>query len=206
MANLLDQLLSITGLKAPATGGSDSIYRDDGSTGVEKYLARQTEDEIQTTTTGGSLTGVAKYLDKQEKVTAPSASAKPVSGVDKYLQKQTSVKKKPAAATKKPAAATKKASKPVAKKAAPAKKRAPAKKAKPAAAPKKAAPKASASGTTDISINTRCQAGTAKGTQCKRTSQLTQIQRTINKQKYKVTVCSQHDNSSFKPYDGLIKN
>jgi hypothetical protein len=201
MANLLDQLLSITGLKAPATGGSDSIYRDDGSTGVEKYLARQAEDEIQTTTTEGSLTGVAKYLDKQEKqqkVTAPSASAKPVSGVDKYLQKKTSVKKKPAAATKK-------ASKPVAKKSAPAKKRAPAKKAKPAAAaPKKAAPKAS--GTTDISINTRCQAGTAKGTQCKRTSQLTQIQRTINKQKYKVTVCSQHDNSSFKPYDGLIKS
>jgi hypothetical protein len=204
MANLLDQLLSITGLKAPATGGSDSIYRDDGSTGVEKYLARQAEDEIHTTTTGGSLTGVAKYLDKQDKqqkVTAPSASVKPVSGVDKYLQKKTSVKKKPVAATKK-------ASKPVAKKSAPAKKRALAKKAKPkpaAAAQKKAAPKA-ASGTTDISINTRCQAGTAKGTQCKRSSQLTQIQRTINKQKYKVTVCSQHDNSSFKPYDGLIKN
>lgn len=200
MANLLDQLLSITGLKAPATGRSDSIYRDDGSTGVEKYLARQAE-EIQTTTTGGSLSGVAKYLDKQEKqgkVTVPSA--KPVSSVDKYLQKQTSVKKKPAAATKK-------ASKPVvAKKPAPAKKRAPAKKAKPkpaAAAPKKAASKTS--GIIDISINTRCQAGTAKGTQCKRTSQLTQIQRTINKQKYKLTVCSQHDISSFKPYDGLIK-
>ncbi len=92
MANLLDQLLSITGLKAPATGGSDSIYRDDGSTGVEKYLARQAE-KIQTTTAGGGSTGVAKYLDKQEKVTAPSASAKSASGVDKYLQNRLALKR-----------------------------------------------------------------------------------------------------------------
>ena len=52
---------------------------------------------------------------------------------------------------------------------------------------------------------TQCQAGTAKGSQCNRTANLTQINRTINKQKYRFAVCNQHNNPSFKPYQPLIK-
>ena len=52
---------------------------------------------------------------------------------------------------------------------------------------------------------TQCQASTAKGSQCNRTANLTQINRTINKQKYRFSVCNQHNNQSFKPYQSLIK-
>lgn len=52
---------------------------------------------------------------------------------------------------------------------------------------------------------TQCQASTAKGSQCNRSANLTHINRTINKQKYRFAVCNQHNNQSFKPYQSLIK-
>ncbi len=222
MANLIDQLLSATGLKAPASEGSQSKYRDDGKTGVERYLATQAEQEVQKAASEKVLTGVEKYLQKQadagegtevehaKKVSAPATGVakylekqakvvttapikKPVSGVDKYIAEHPEAKKKPAVAPKRKA-------KPVAKKPAPAKKARPK-----SSAATKASSKAS-SGTIDLSKDiTRCQAGTSKGDRCKRTTQLMKIHRTIGKQKYQFTVCSQHDIKSFKPYKRLIK-
>lgn len=82
------------------------------------------------------------------------------------------------------------------------KKPAPAKRAKRAtSAKKRAAPAKKAAASTK-----RCQGGTAKGDQCKRTSNLKTIQRTINGKKYRLTACSQHNNDSFKPYNGFIKD
>jgi len=88
-----------------------------------------------------------------------------------------------------------------------AKKPAPAKKAKPkrtAPAKKRAAPAKKAA--SDATSTKRCQGGTAKGDQCKRTSNLKTIQRTISGKKYRLTACSQHNNDSFKPYNGFIKD
>ena len=214
MANLLDRILSATGLKPPASEDNNSIYRDDGKTGVEKYLAKQTEEETLNAASGKTATGVDKYLQKQPaankksgKVKAAKKTSSATSGVAKYLEGQTKGKStaggtksasganKRSAVKKKPAPAPKRAAKSAATKPAPAKK----------AQATKVASKAVASGTIDLSKEmTQCQAGTAKGTQCKRTAQLSKIQRTVNKKKYQFTVCSQHDNKSFKPYDNLI--
>jgi hypothetical protein len=216
MANLLDRILSATGLKPPASEDNNSIYRDDGKTGVEKYLAKQTEEETLKAASGKTATGVDKYLQKQPaadksvKVKVAKKMSGSTSGVAKYLEGQAKGKStaggrgaksasganKRSAVKKKPAPAPKRAAKSVAKKPAPAKK---------AQATKKVASKALASGAIDLSKEmTQCQAGTAKGTQCKRTAQLSKIQRTVDKKKYQFTVCSQHDNKSFKPYDNLI--
>lgn len=61
------------------------------------------------------------------------------------------------------------------------------------------------SGTINLSEGSnRCQAVTAKGTQCKRDTGLTTLERTIEKQKYRFAVCNQHKNQSFKPFAELI--
>lgn len=79
-----------------------------------------------------------------------------------------------------------------------------AKNNKPTRPVKKSTPKPA--GILNYSENaTQCQASTAKGSQCNRTANLTQINRTINKQKYRFAVCNQHNNQSFKPYQSLIK-
>ncbi len=224
--NLLDRLLDITGLKPTNVSGSSS---KDGLTGVARYLAKRAEAEAEKLAAEETLSSVEKYLRRKaeteqsqnaEEVTAtaaPEAAAKPAAtSVEKYLAgKGGSGASKPKAATAKPkpkpasriekylqekaeapktakstAAPQKTASKP---KSSPVAKK---------AEPKKATP---TSARIDLSVDaTQCQAGTARGGQCKRTKNLVKIQRTINKQKYTFLVCSQHHNESFKPYKGLI--
>lgn len=65
-------------------------------------------------------------------------------------------------------------------------------------------PKASSSNQ-DISDDNQCQASTAKGTRCKRTSTLEKTSITIDNQIYKLTVCNQHNNKKLKPFPELIK-
>ncbi len=87
----------------------------------------------------------------------------------------------------------------------------PATKAKPAAKAKaKPAAKAKTSTAKSKSINlitdsTQCQASTAKGSRCKRTSTLEKASVTIEGTKYQLTVCKQHNNDSIKPFSELIK-
>ena len=52
---------------------------------------------------------------------------------------------------------------------------------------------------------TQCQAATLKRTQCSRKTSLETIERTINKQQYKFTVCSQHNIDSFKPFGEFLQ-
>nr|WP_305908992.1 hypothetical protein [Methylomarinum sp. Ch1-1]MDP4521861.1 hypothetical protein [Methylomarinum sp. Ch1-1] len=52
----------------------------------------------------------------------------------------------------------------------------------------------------------RCQAATQKGSQCRRKSGLEVLEKTIDKQKYKFAVCSQHHNDAFTPFAQLLKN
>ena len=231
--NLLDRLLSVTGLKAPDFERDNSNYSNDGLTGVERYLAKITDDQEQQIAHEETLSGVEKYLQAHaevEMVNVGNSQAKPLSGVDKYLASQDKQPaKKPASAAKKPAAVKKPASgvdkylsqqptsakkktsvkrksaKPAAKKPAPAKK---STRSTAAATKKKAVAKPvqnASAGRIDLSANAnQCQAGTARGGQCKRTTSLMKLQRTINKQKYQFLVCSQHHNDTFKPYKGLI--
>lgn len=51
----------------------------------------------------------------------------------------------------------------------------------------------------------QCQAGTAKGTQCKNKANLGQIQTTLNDKTYQFSVCTQHNNDHFKPFAGLVE-
>jgi hypothetical protein len=53
---------------------------------------------------------------------------------------------------------------------------------------------------------TQCQAKTSKGTQCKNTTHLTHIHRTINKQQYEFSVCAQHHSHTFKPFPDLLED
>ena len=51
----------------------------------------------------------------------------------------------------------------------------------------------------------QCQAATIKGTRCRRTSNLETIEKTINHQKYKFAVCSQHNNRDLTPFPDLLQ-
>lgn len=51
----------------------------------------------------------------------------------------------------------------------------------------------------------QCQASTAKGTRCKRTNTLEKTSVIIDGTTYQLTVCSQHNNDSLKPYSKLMK-
>lgn len=57
----------------------------------------------------------------------------------------------------------------------------------------------------DISNDNQCQASTAKGTRCKRTTTLEKTNITITNKTYQLTVCSQHNNKKLKPFPELIK-
>ena len=58
----------------------------------------------------------------------------------------------------------------------------------------------------DLSVEgKRCQAATGKGTQCSRKNNLQTIERTINAQEYKFSVCRQHNIDSFIPYEKLLQ-
>lgn len=100
----------------------------------------------------------------------------------------------PAAAKSKPVTKTKAATKvkPAAKA-----------KAKPAA---KAKPSTTKSKSVSlITDSTQCQASTAKGTRCKRTSTLEKASVSIEGTKYQLTVCKQHNNDTIKPFSELLK-
>lgn len=199
------------------------------ASGVEKYLARQAaltaKDTVSTPvqeTVQEPLTGVAKYLAgqykaakpaaKPEKAKAPEPAPEPKTGVAKYLAGQF---KPSITVAAKPAPAPEPTSK-VAKYLAEQEKASASPTAKPAVKPAPATTKAQANPTHEsdtakpassvirINDDKRCQAKTSKGTQCKNTANLGHIQRTINKQRYMFSVCSQHHNDSFKPFEPLL--
>lgn len=51
---------------------------------------------------------------------------------------------------------------------------------------------------------TQCQAQTGKGSRCKNTSNLTEVSRTVDKQKYQFMVCAHHRTDSFKPHPSFL--
>jgi hypothetical protein len=51
----------------------------------------------------------------------------------------------------------------------------------------------------------QCQASTAKGTRCKRTTSLENASVKIDNTTYQLTVCKQHNNKSIKPFSELLK-
>jgi len=66
--------------------------------------------------------------------------------------------------------------------------------------------KAATSGTIDLKDDSgQCQAATAKGTRCKRSSSLEDATVSLNGKTYKLTVCSQHKNDSLHIFSDLIK-
>ncbi len=74
---------------------------------------------------------------------------------------------------------------------------------------KKPATKTKATKTTDnIDLTdggNQCQASTAKGTRCKRTTTLENASVKIDNTTYQLTVCKQHNNKSLKPFSELLK-
>jgi outer membrane biosynthesis protein TonB len=120
--------------------------------------------------------------EHQEELVTPEP-AKPVAAkqepVKQQAVKKEAVKKAPA----KPQAA---------KKATPAK--------KPASKPK------ATSGPIDLTTDGKqCQASTAKGTRCKRTTTLENITTTVEGKTYQLTVCTQHNNDKLKIFSELLK-
>lgn len=51
----------------------------------------------------------------------------------------------------------------------------------------------------------QCQASTAKGTRCKRTTTLEDRNITIDDKTYTLTVCKQHNTDALKPFAGIIE-
>ncbi len=74
---------------------------------------------------------------------------------------------------------------------------------------KKAVAKTKSTKTTDnIDLTdggNQCQASTAKGTRCKRTTTLENASVKIDNTTYQLTVCKQHNNKSLKPFSELVK-
>lgn len=185
-------------------------------TGVEKYLAKQKGGAVKEKAAVAApaapapVTGVDKYLAKKGTashnpivISNPATTAEPAAPKAAAKQAEPAPKEtvtaaaKPAPASKETAAASKKST--AAAKEASSKPSAPHAEAKEEAKPKTGS-------IVKLSENaTQCQARTAKGTQCKNTTHLTHIHRTINKQQYEFSVCTQHHNTSFKPYPGLIE-
>ena len=190
-------------------------------TGVEKYLARKQQEEQEKAEAEAaalaSMTGVERYLAKlegkikklpDEAAPAKAVSTKNLTGVEKYLAQQKSaapapVKQQPKALEEtfsepkskvmKVEPVVEKAEEPVA-----AVKEKPAQPAKVAKA---------VSDLIDLTENAiQCQAATLKGTQCRRTTTLEAIEKTVNQQKYRFCVCSQHNNDDFTPFSELLQS
>lgn len=164
-------------------------------TGVERYLAKLSGNVQAVEESSAPLTGVAKYLARKEgtlkvaptekPVPAPEPAA-PLSKVDKYLAAQ----KNKAAAP--PSTPTEEVAAPTP--------------AKPAAKKKNDAVKEKAKVVEIIDLSasaTQCQAGTTKGTQCRNTLRLNQLQRTIDGKTYMFAACNQHNNDGFKPFQQI---
>ncbi|MGR8934644.1 MAG: hypothetical protein ACU837_09685 [Gammaproteobacteria bacterium] len=183
-------------------------------TGVEKYLAKQGAIVKEIPAAPVPVTGVDKYLAKKTTQGHVSAAeTAPTVTIDRTPE---------AAPRSAPVVAPKAAKTPVAES-----KKTPAASKKAASAAKETAvteagtvteERTAAAQTAEeskpktphivkLSENaTQCQARTAKGAQCKNTTHLTHIHRTINKQQYEFAVCTQHHNPSFKPFPPLIEN
>jgi hypothetical protein len=200
-------------------------------TGVDKYLAKNIT-ATPGATAKAPLTSVDKYLAKQAGApiteAAKPAPAAPLSKVDKYLASQNASKEQAATTPEKKAEPVKKTEAPV-KAAAAAKKKSEAVEKPEAAkkettkkavevkeAPQKDAEKVEISAKpkksavtkpvdiTDLSTGaTQCQAGTTKGTQCRNTLRLNQLQLDISGKTYLFAACNQHNNDTFKPFQQI---
>lgn len=177
-------------------------------TGVAKYVGKkQQEDQVKVNvkaTKQANMTGVARYQAKLESKNKTAAVKKArtakSSGVDKYIAKheETAPVKKQTKTLKKAPRVKVKKEKPVVEK----KKKTQTKRTAEKKSPTKAKPAnkiINLAGTA-----TQCQAVTLKGTKCRRKSNLETIERTVNAQKYKFAVCSQHNNNDFTPFSGLL--
>lgn len=167
-------------------------------TGVQRYLANLA---VETAVSGeteadraaaaayraraGGKTGVANYLGGLGLPEMPVVVKK--TRVEQYLANL--------AASSAPA--------PVAAEAAPVPAEAPEAVAEPEAAVAAEAP--AASDWVDLAAGAKqCQASTLKGTQCRNTSGLERIQRTIEGKVYQFLACAHHIGESFKPYGGVL--
>jgi len=178
--------------QAAAQKSAEAVPEEKALTGVERYLAKLSGNAQAVEESSAPLTGVAKYLARKDgtlkKAEAPAAKpapepTAPLSKVDKYLAAQ---KNKAAAPSIQPEEA-----------AAPAP-------AKPAAKKKNDAVKTKVEEIIDLSASaTQCQAGTTKGTQCRNTLRLNQLQRTIDGKTYMFAACNQHNNDGFKPFQQI---
>ncbi len=185
--------------QSSTTGKKTQETAEKNMTRVEKYLAQQKKKQSTATRKTEvkkeptpekteAATGVNKYLNRKKTtppVVAPSKDLTPVpQAEDKQLiPAKTETKKE------------EKAEKPE------------SKETKTTTAPKPAAEKASSgSSLIDLAKDAdQCQAATLKGSRCRRKSNLETITKTINKQKYRFAVCSQHHNSDFVPFEELIQ-
>jgi hypothetical protein len=201
------------------------------ATGVEKYLARQALLSAGETSVAEApeaaqqepLTGVAKYLAGQGRTAKPAVkeepapAPEPATGVGRYMAGQSRAGTHGSEVAKVTASEPQKAKQPATKAAAAQPEKAkvaqqktaePETTAAPASASVTSEPPAAASKSASTVIHLddgkQCQASTVKGTQCKHTTHLGHIQRTINKQKYQFTVCNQHHNETFKPFAPLL--
>ncbi|BBL73317.1 hypothetical protein [Methylomagnum ishizawai] len=171
-------------------------------TGVQRYLANLAAETAVSGETeadraaaaayrarAGGKTGVANYLGGLGLPEVPVVVKK--TRVEQYLANlAASSAPVPAAAEATPAEA-----------AVPAE--APEAVAEPEAAVAAEAP--AASGLVDLSTGAKqCQASTLKGTQCRNTSGLERIQRTIEGKAYQFLACAHHVGESFKPYGGVL--
>lgn len=194
---------------------------------VERYLARKAALEAQASVSTESvqepLTGVAKYLAGQSRAPKPAVKSPipvsapapvPTTGVGKYLAGQGKPGSYKFEAPKVAAFEPKKSEKTATKTAtaAPATEKVAPKAAEPVKASATSVSEhhtdeksKAASSTIHLDDGKQCQASTVKGTQCKHTTHLGHIQRTINKQKYQFSVCNQHHNETFKPFAPLLR-
>ena len=179
-----------------------------GLTGVAKYLAKKQQEEKGKSEAEAkalnNMTGVERYLTKSKTANNPAPSntasvekeaSANLTRVEKYLSKQN--ESAPAPAKPQPEAVTETPKAKVIEK--------PSVKEEPKTQPKPVTEKK------PTLINhadnaTQCQAATLKGTQCRRKTKLEIIEKTINKQKYKFAVCSQHNNKDFVPLEELVQN
>ncbi len=185
-------------------------------TGVERYLAKlekskpvakaKTVKKIETFKKSAEVTGVSKNLEKQthkKPAAAPvkkEGNAKPAPSAKAAKPGKVEERKKSAETNK---ATTKKAK--VAKPVTAEKPATTAKKVEPTT-PEKAKDESASTLINYAQTSDQCLAMTQKGTRCRRKSNLEILDKTINKQKYKFAVCSQHNNASFKPIEGLVKS
>jgi hypothetical protein len=196
--SLFERFLSMFGDKLPIPKG-EKVYpvftkHPSGLTGVERYLARMAPAEQHKEKEPRGATSVDRYLARkamaEQQAPAPS-SAESVAAYQTTQGEQRRPAQPDATGTRVAKYLAEHASK-----AAAAEKPGTATGSLPGT-PKGAPPEADTA--------TRCQAATAKGTQCTRTVNLTQVNRTIDGKEYQFTVCSQHASGNFNPYPAVIE-